>query len=202
MSRPTRLLTAATFYACVSLSACSGGGSSVSSTSTPAQLGTNTGTASDAASGFTVSGLVSGITGVSIGLTGTSTGSTTTDTSGDFSFASLSAGKYTVSPSKSGYLFSPVSQAAIVTDASVTGLTFSASASTAATYTLSGSVAGSAIAGVEITLNGANVGSTVTDLSGNYAFTGLASGTYTVTASLNGYSFSSCLLYTSPSPRD
>jgi hypothetical protein len=76
----------------------------------------------------------------------------------------------------------------------LTDETFEATASTAATYTISGTVNGSVAAGVVVTLNGVNVGSAVTDLSGNYTFTGLVSGTYTVSASLDGYSFTSPLI--------
>jgi hypothetical protein len=129
-----------------------------------------------------------------VALSGTASTSTTTDTSGNFSFPTLAAGNYTVSPSKTGYVFSPVSRAATVTSASLTKLTFSATASTATTYTISGTVTGSAVAGVIVTLNGSNVGSAVTDLSGNYTFSGLVSGTYTVTAALEGYSFTSPLI--------
>lgn len=127
-------------------------------------------------------------------LTGAAANATTTDTSGNFSFATLGAGNYTIAPSKTGYVFSPVSLAATVSSASLTNLAFAATANTAATYTISGTVAGSAVAGVVVTLNGSNVGSAVTDLSGNYTFTALVAGTYTVTASLDGYSFSSPLI--------
>jgi hypothetical protein len=137
---------------------------------------------------------VSGITGVSVTLAGTASGATTTDTSGNFSFATLAAGTYTVSPSKTGYVFSPVSRDATLTSVSLTDLTFTATASTAATYSISGTVSGSAVAGVVITLNGSNVGSAVTDLSGNYTFSGLVSGTYTLTAALDGFTFTSPLI--------
>ena len=39
-----------------------------------------------------------------------------------------------------------------------------------------------------------NVGSAITDLSGNYTFAGLVRGTYTVSASLDGYSFTGPLI--------
>jgi hypothetical protein len=41
-----------------------------------------------------------------------------------------------------------------------------------------------------MTLNGANVGSVATDLGGNYTFSGLPKGTYSVSAALPGHSFS------------
>jgi hypothetical protein len=198
MIRLTRLSTPLIFFACLSLAACDYSGSSASSattqpsSSTGAGGGISSGTSTN--SGYTISGAVSGITGVSVTLTGAASSATTTDTSGNFSFATLGAGNYTISPSKTGYVFSPVSLAATVSSASLTDLTFAATASTAATYTISGTVVGSAVAGVVITLNGSNVGSALTDLSGNYTFSGLVNGTYTVTASLDGYSFTSPLI--------
>ncbi len=196
MIRPTRLSAALIFLACMSLAACNDSGSSVSSvTSAAAQpssstaAGSSTSSGTSTSAGYTISGVVSGITGVSVALSGASTNTTTTDTSGNFNFATLGAGNYTISPSKTGYVFSPVSRAATVSTASLTNLTFAATATTAATYSISGTVVGSAVAGVVITLNGSNVGSAVTDLSGNYTFSGLVSGTYTVTAALDGYSF-------------
>jgi len=56
--------------------------------------------------------------------------------------------------------------------------------------TISGTVTGSWVSGVTITLSGTGSGSTTTDSSGNYSFTGLAGGTYTVTPSLAGYTYS------------
>jgi hypothetical protein len=197
MIRPTRLSAALIFLACLSLAACNSSDSSVSSTSSPSTVPsgiTSTSNGTSTTSGYTISGVVSGTTGVSMTLAGTAATTTTTDSSGNFSFATLAAGNYTVSPSKTGYVFSPVSRAATVSSASLSNLTFAATATTAATYTISGTVVGSAVAGVVITLNGSNVGSVVTDLSGNYTFSGLVSGTYTVTASLDGYSFTSPLI--------
>jgi len=56
------------------------------------------------------------------------------------------------------------------------------------TYSLSGTVTSafdeSAIQGVAISLTGARTASTMTNTSGQYSFTGLANGTYTVTANL------------------
>jgi uncharacterized repeat protein (TIGR01451 family) len=61
------------------------------------------------------------------------------------------------------------------------------------TYSISGQVVtgtGTGIAGLTVTLGGSQSGSTVTDASGNYAFTGLASGgSYTVTPSGGNYTF-------------
>jgi Domain of unknown function (DUF4082) len=55
------------------------------------------------------------------------------------------------------------------------------------TYTISGRVSGSA---ARLSLSGASSGSTTTDTAGNYAFPGLSNGTYVISASQSGYTFS------------
>jgi len=67
---------------------------------------------SSIATTYTISGQVTlnsaGLSGVTITLSGSSSSSTTTDTSGNFSFAGLaSGGNYTVTPTFTGYTFSP-----------------------------------------------------------------------------------------------
>ena len=60
------------------------------------------------------------------------------------------------------------------------------------TYDLTGTITisgGAALPGVTMTLSGAGSGTAMTDASGNYSFTGLANGSYTVTPSLAGYTF-------------
>jgi hypothetical protein len=61
------------------------------------------------------------------------------------------------------------------------------STSTPATHNISGTVAGAA--NVTINLTGAASKTTTTDASGNYSFSGLANGSYTVTPSLPGHVF-------------
>lgn len=151
------------------------------------------GTTPAAASTYSISGTVSGavLQGVTINLAGTASASTTTDASGNYSFTGLANGIYTVTPSLAGHVFTPTSIAVNVAGASVTGMSPTATASTALTYCLSGTVSGAVVQNVTVTLNGANTGSTLTDASGNYSFCGLVSGDYTVTPSLAGYSFTS-----------
>ena len=55
----------------------------------------------------TVSG--TGSSGVVITLSGDKSTSTTTDSSGNYSFAGLGNGSYTVTPSLAGYTFNPTS---------------------------------------------------------------------------------------------
>ena len=66
----------------------------------------------------------------------------------------------------------------------------SSNTSTPAGFSISGGVSGSALQGVHINLSGTATGNTTTDASGNYSFTGLAAGDYTVTPSLAGFIFS------------
>jgi len=57
-------------------------------------------------------------------------------------------------------------------------------------FNISGKVTGDVISGVTITLSGAGSGTATTDASGNYTFTDLADGVYSITPSLTGYTFS------------
>ena len=58
------------------------------------------------------------------------------------------------------------------------------------TYSISGAVSGAVTSGVTMTLSGAKSATTTTATGGTYSFTGLAAGSYTVTPSLSGYTFS------------
>jgi len=144
-----------------------------------------------APSTYSITGAVSGniLAGVTINLTGAATASAITDASGNFSFTGLSNGTYTVIPVKTGYIFNPVSLVVVVSGANVTNTNFVATATGASTYSLSGTVSGSMQAGVLITLSGDNTGKAITDASGNYSFSGLVNGNYTVTPSRTGYIF-------------
>ena len=138
---------------------------------------------------LSVSGTVTGASSVSVGLVGAASATATTGTGGAYSFSQLGAGAYGVAPALAGYVFSPVSRAETVASTSVTGANFTATASTASTYTLSGTVSGAVAQGVVVTLTGAATGATVTDANGHYSFPGLANGTYRVTPVLSGFGF-------------
>jgi N-acetylneuraminic acid mutarotase/fibronectin type 3 domain-containing protein len=56
-------------------------------------------------------------------------------------------------------------------------------------FGISGTVSGATASGATIWLTGAGLASASTDTSGNYAFTGLANGSYSLTASKSGYTF-------------
>jgi len=92
-----------------------------------------------------------------------------------------------VTPSLAGYTFTPTSLAVTISGANQTGKNFTSTAVT--TYSISGTVSGAVAAGVTMTLTGAASRTTTTDASGNYTFSSLANGSYTVTPSLAGYTF-------------
>ena len=143
---------------------------------------------------FTVSGTVSPASignGTTVTLTSGSTtvGSATGDASGNYSFGSLTNGTYTVTPSKTGFTFTPANQGVTVNGANQTAINFSGSAST---FTVSGTVSPASIGNgttVTLTSGSTTVGSTTGDSSGNFRFTNVSNGTYTVTPSKSGFTF-------------
>ena len=140
---------------------------------------------------YTISGTISPAAGggrAIVRLTGASSASATADGSGNYIFTGLANGSYTVTPSSAGYTVSPSSQAVTINAGNATGVNF---ASTATTYTISGTISPTAGgSGAVVTLSGAFSATTTSDSSGNYTFPGLASGAYTVTPSNDGYAFS------------
>lgn len=141
---------------------------------------------------YTISGNVSGsiLAGVTITLTGTATASTTTGADGSYSFTGLQNGSYNLTPSASGYTFTPAALTSVtVNGANVTGQNFVAAA--VPTYTVSGSVSGLIDEEVvRITLGGNPSRTVSADSSGNYSFAGVVNGSYTVTPVAAGYTFS------------
>jgi hypothetical protein len=173
----TRVLTA--FVLALAVAACSSDGSGDGSSSSP------TGGSSPPTT-YSISGTVSGGVqgGVTIGLT-PGGASVVTGTDGTFSLSGLATGNYTVTPSLTGYSFTPASTAVTISSANVTGVNLTAAANPVvppATYSISGTVSGGAQAGVTISVSpgGASV---VTDASGNFVLSGLTNGGYTVTPS-------------------
>jgi cytoskeletal protein RodZ len=153
-------------------------------------------TGRDAAGNFAISGQVtsdgsSGVSGVAVALSGASSATAITDANGNYAFTGLANGDYTITPTKTGFTFNPPSSPQTVGDADIPGVDFIGTPSQAATYSISGQVMsnGSGLSGVGVALSGANFGTTITDANGNYMFTGLANGTYTITPSKPVYTF-------------
>lgn len=127
------------------------------------------------------------IESVTVNLTGDATDDTTTDASGDYAFTGLSDGTYTVTPSKTGYVFTPTDDEVVISGGDDTS-DFVA----AAVWAVSGDIVDGTDAGIEgvaVTLSGDATDSTSTDVNGHYEFTGLVDGSYTVTPTLAGYVF-------------
>jgi uncharacterized protein (TIGR03437 family) len=124
--------------------------------------------------------------GATITLTGPKNATATADGSGNFTFAGLANGAYTITPTKAGYSFSPTSRSVTLSSGNVTGVSFTAQQNT---WTVSGTISPSALgAGTTLALsNGTNATS---DGSGNFTFSGVTNGTYTITPAKAGYSFS------------
>lgn len=141
---------------------------------------------------YSISGTISptaGGSGATIALSGAATATVTTDASGNYTFSGLSNGSYALTPSHTGYTFNPTSQNATISSASVTGINFTATPQVG-TFTISGTITPTAGgSGATVTLSGPAAANTTTDTSGNYTFSGLANGTYTVTPSNTGYAF-------------
>jgi len=150
-------------------------------------------TISNTAPTYSISGTVtSGGTGLSGVLVSTGSSTVTTDSSGNYTISGLANGTYTVTPTKSGYTFSPTSTSVTISSANKTGVNFTATAVTT-TYCISGTITANsaALAGVIVSASGTSgSGSATTDSSGAYTICGLPNGTYTVTPSLSGYTFS------------
>jgi len=128
--------------------------------------------------------------GATVQLSGAASALATVDANGNYSFTGLGNGTYTVTPSKSGFTFSPTSQQVTISGLDQTVPAFNA---TAQTWTISGTISpsGSSV-GTLVTLSGPNqlTLTTTPTATGYYSFTGLLNGSYTVTPSNSGYTFS------------
>jgi hypothetical protein len=128
------------------------------------------------------------MSGVTVTLSGGQAATTTTNSQGVYSFTNLPAGAaYTVAASKAGYDLAPASKSFNELGADQTA-DFSV---TPSNITLAGRVTtdGAALAGVNVSLSGAQTGTTTTDSNGNYSFNITSEGSYTVTPAKTHYTF-------------
>lgn len=105
---------------------------------------------------YTISGTISGA--VQSGVTVACTGQTSTTTAGDgtYSFAGLSAGSYTVTPSKTGYTFSPFVLTPTISNADITGENFTSSGTNGACGTSNGQTFSSRFHGSDVVCSAAS----------------------------------------------
>lgn len=129
-----------------------------------------------------------GATGVTLRLAGPATGVTTTDSLGNYLFESLPDGSYTVTPEVAPQQVAPSARTLAVAGTPVLAADFDF-----VTWQVSGSVvqAGHGYPGATVTLRqaGAPDRTATTGWGGDYAFSGLLNGTYTVEAAAAGQSF-------------
>lgn len=132
----------------------------------------------------------SGLSGFTMMLSGKTSARVTTDASGNYTFSGLANGGYTVTPTHTGFTFSPANSAQTVSDADITGVNFTATA--VPTFSIFGTITsgGTGLSGVTMMLNGTSSATATTGSGGTYSFTGLTNGNYTVTPNQTGFTFS------------
>jgi len=148
---------------------------------------------------FTISGRVinNSVVGIPNVLISRSNGpNVTTNASGNFVMTGVTVGTYLIAPvqtpSVNGWAFTPASYPVNVTTSNLSNITFTAS------FTVTGRVAnhsGGGIPNVQVQrVAGSSTVSVFTDGNGNYTFTGVRSGSYTlapvITPAMTGVSFS------------
>lgn len=170
------------------LVACSGGGGDGGSSPTTPP------TTPPTISTYSISGTTS--PGAMVTATGSVTVSTTADGVGNFTLSSLPNGSYTVTPhGLSGIVFTPTSTVVTVNGADVAGVNFTGTLANVPTYSISGMVSyvnesGASIGGVPGVVVSLNQGaSAITDANGVFVLSGLPNGSYTITPSLAGHTF-------------
>jgi hypothetical protein len=121
-------------------------------------------------------------------LSGVSAASSTADSSGNYTFTGLANGAYVVAPSHSGYVYAPATQAVTINGANATGVNFTATSQQ--TFSISGTITPlTGGAGATLTLSGPAAATSTSGSSGTYTFAGLLSGSYTVTPTSRGFSY-------------
>jgi hypothetical protein len=141
-----------------------------------------------------VSGAISGdITeGVTLNVSGTTSGTATSDANGIYRITDLPNGRYTVTPSASGYTFTPASQVVDQDGNGRLGLNFTSSTASTPLYSVSGTVSGDIHANVRVEIEqvgaAGDTTETLTDLNGDYSFENLTAGAdYEVRVNRFGY---------------
>jgi hypothetical protein len=101
----------------------------------------------------TISGTIiptAGGSGATVLLTGPMAATTTTNVSGSYTFTGLPNGTYAVTPSESGFAFTPASQNVTLSGTNQTGINFTAAAGTAHSVALSWTASTSTVSGYNV----------------------------------------------------
>jgi subtilisin family serine protease len=143
---------------------------------------------------FTVSGKVTNqadglpVSGVKLTLTGGGLALTaSTSATGDYTITFVPNGTYTLMAARTGRAFEPLSKTVAVSSANAAGQSFTSYP----VFSVTGRVtlSGAALAGVDLGLVGGNAYAATTNASGVYTLTGVRAGSYALTPSLAGRSF-------------
>jgi len=142
-------------------------------------------------SGYIQDNQLNGIDNVVVTLSGDADQTiTTVGGNGYYEFNNLTPGNYTVTPSITGYSFTPANNGYNPLDADQTNQNFTG---TLIVYSISGyiqdSSSGDMCVGVTVALSGDESATTTTSGTGYYEFTNLTMGNYTVTPSKAGCTF-------------
>lgn len=142
--------------------------------------------------GVSVSGRVSTIAGAAIpGVVVSRTGGAnpvTTNSAGYYTFIGVQPGTTTITPAKSGVRFTPTSKTITVAGSDISGENFIGNTG----YDISGRIAdgsGNGVAGIVVKRSGSNLTGS-SNSAGFYTFTDVPNGTYTITPTGTGLSFS------------
>ncbi|NLO91196.1 MAG: hypothetical protein GX410_04295 [Elusimicrobia bacterium] len=179
------------------------------SATTATLSGTWTANFNAGSSGYSFSGTIKksgvGLASVAVSLSGSSAASTNTDSNGAYSFTGLSAGgSYIVTPSSSGYLFTPTKISTTSMSGNMAAQDFTATTA----HILSGSIRHNGVvqAGVTVTVtesasssggvkrrtadsDSGVVATTVTDVNGYFSASVMPGGSYVITPSKSGVVF-------------
>lgn len=109
-----------------------------------------------------------------------------TRSDGSYVASGLANGMYSITPSKTGFAFTPASRTITISGASLSGQNFSNVKT--ATWSLSGNAGAGTMVAVR-SLTTSQTQNVTANSTGTYAATGLANGSYLVTPSKAGYSF-------------
>ena len=126
---------------------------------------------------YNISGTISpaaGGSGATVTLSGAAGATTVSNASGSYTFSGLAKGTYTVTPSHTGYTFSPASNNVTINAANVPGVNFTATVQQAHSVALSWIASTSAVAGYNVyrsTVSSTQYAKVNSSLVGSLAYT-------------------------------